>query len=89
MHYNNNLSDDMYYRKRRFWYIKIWFWLIIIFSIIILIMQIVYNYDINGPQSYKQHIVNDIEFVLNHLSPDKPLYNFKDSNYYLLSILFK
>lgn len=67
----NENSRDNEYRKRRLWYIKVWFWLIIIFSIIILIMQIVYNYDINGPQSYKQRIVDDIKNVMDRIDLNK------------------
>jgi len=67
----NENSREYEFRKRRLWYIKVWFWLIIIFSIIILIMQIVYNYDINGPQSYKQRIVDDIKNVMDRIDLNK------------------
>ena len=68
-------------QTRRYEYIKLWFFLVAIFSILVIIFQIIYNYDKNGPLSYKKEINNEINEVFKYIVPTNMLKQFKNSDF--------
>lgn len=74
--YVNDCNNYYFYKLRKknnkSKLIKIWIICVLILSIFIIVLQILYNNDISGPNSYKENLIKEWNNYLNSKTSNYP-----------------